>query len=266
MKKISIVTISFNQARYLEEAINSILNQKYNNLEYIIVDPGSTDGSREIINDYKDRISKIIFKVDAGPAEGLNNGFAEATGDIFGYLNADDLLLPGTLNRVSNVFQNNPNLDVISAHGYNIDQEGKLAKKIFSHHFDIKHYLYENCILVQQSTFFKSSIFRLVGGFNANNHIAWDGELMVDFFNTGANFKVTRGFWSGFRVYDQSISGGSDYFGKLNADYLRLRQKYDFPEIGPHKKKILWFMNWIRQPLTLLRRIYSAFESVLNVY
>jgi len=81
-------------------AIESVLNQDYENLEYILVDPGSTDGSRDIINEYKNRISTIIFQPDSGPAEGLNNGFLKATGEIFGYLNADDILLSGTCDRV----------------------------------------------------------------------------------------------------------------------------------------------------------------------
>ena len=96
--KFSIVTISFNQAPYLETAIRSVLDQNYPDLEYIIVDPGSTDGSRDIIERFRSRFAKIIFEPDQGPGDGLNKGFAHATGDILGYLNSDDALLPGALN------------------------------------------------------------------------------------------------------------------------------------------------------------------------
>src|SRR5450432_3341584 len=92
--KVSIVTISFNQAAYLEEAIRSVLDQDHPLVEYIVVDPGSTDGSRDIIERYRGRIAKVLYEPDQGPADGLNHGFAHATGDVFACLNADDLLLP----------------------------------------------------------------------------------------------------------------------------------------------------------------------------
>src|ERR1039458_1375445 len=95
MTRVSIVTISFNQAEFIERTILSVLTQDYLDIEYIVVDPGSTDGSRDIIERYRSRISKIILRPDRGAADGLNNGFAEATGEIFGFLNSDDLLRPG---------------------------------------------------------------------------------------------------------------------------------------------------------------------------
>ena len=95
--KLSIVTISFNQADYLEEAMVSILEQDYDDIEYIIVDAGSTDGSRDIIERYRDRIAVVVLEPDEGPADGLNKGFARASGDIYGYLNADDAFLPGNV-------------------------------------------------------------------------------------------------------------------------------------------------------------------------
>ena len=97
--KISIVTLSFNQRAYLQEAIDSVLSQGYLDLEYIVVDPGSTDGSRDLIKSYGDRIAHCIFEPDRGAADGLNKGFERATGDVFGFLNADDLLFPGALRR-----------------------------------------------------------------------------------------------------------------------------------------------------------------------
>ena len=259
--RISIVTISFNQNRFLRTAIESILNQNYENLEYIVVDPGSTDGSQKIIEEYHEKINHIIFDPDEGPADGLNKGFALATGDIFGYLNSDDILYPGTLNKVDKLFSNKSNLDVVSAHGKIINEKNEVSKKIYSHKFDLCQYLYENCILVQQSTFFKSSIFKSVNGFNVKNNISWDGELMLDFCEANAKFKIVRDYWSGFRIYDQSISGSAEYKKKLNADYIRLRRKFGYPEIGGIKKKIKWLTNWLMQPRTLYRRIFATVTS-----
>ena len=78
--RFSIVTVAYNQAAYIREAIDSVLSQGYPDLEYVVVDPGSTDGTRDIIETYRDRVSRIVFRPDRGAAEGLNHGFAEASG------------------------------------------------------------------------------------------------------------------------------------------------------------------------------------------
>ena len=254
-KRISIVTISFNQSRYLRQAIESILNQNYSNLEYIIVDPGSTDGSRKIIEEYQDRISKIIYKADSGPAEGLNNGFAEATGEIYGYLNSDDIIYPGVLKKVNRIFSKKLNIDVISAYGDVINENNEIQKKIFSKKMNFKQYLYGNCTIVQPSSFFKSSIFKRVGGFNKNNNIAWDGELMMDLFLKGAKFKVVYDYWSGFRFDGNTISSGKDYAMKMEIEYNRLRQKNNIEHPNTIQKNINWVYSWFNNPRTLLHRI-----------
>src|SRR5450432_4773126 len=120
MHKVSIVTISYNQAQYLEEAIVSVLEQDYPSIEYIVVDPGSTDGSRQIIERYRSRIGKVILDPDKGPADGLNHGFDAATGSVFAYLNADDVLLPGAVSSAVKALGLG-DLAVVYADGYFID-------------------------------------------------------------------------------------------------------------------------------------------------
>ena len=93
--RISIVTLSYNQRTFLREAIDSVLQQDHPDLEYIVVDPGSTDGSREFIRSYGEQVAQVVFEPDQGAADGLNKGFSRATGEVFGFLNADDYLLPG---------------------------------------------------------------------------------------------------------------------------------------------------------------------------
>src|ERR1700744_4255154 len=99
--KFSVVTISFNQRQYLEEALRSVLTQEYPAIEYILVDPGSTDGSRELIEGFAGELDRVVFEPDQAAADGLNNGFQHASGDIFGFLNSDDVLLPGAMRSVA---------------------------------------------------------------------------------------------------------------------------------------------------------------------
>ena len=256
-KRISIVTISFNQSRYLRQAIESILNQNYSNLEYIIVDPGSTDGSRKVIEEYQDQISKIIYKADSGPAEGLNNGFAEATGEIYGYLNSDDIIYPGVLKKVNRIFSKKPNIDVISAYGDVINENNEIQKKIFSKKMNFKQYLYGNCTIVQPSSFFKSNIFKRVGGFNKNNNIAWDGELMFEFSKLNASFKVIHSYWSGFRLYNSSISGSNLYSSRFNRDILRLQKNNNISKPNNFIRRLNWLYSWLRNPITLMHRLIA---------
>ena len=115
--KFSIVTISFNQARFLEQAILSVISQDYLNIQYIVVDPGSTDGSRDIIEKYHNHIDKIIFEPDNGPADGLHKGFGVATGQIYGFLNSDDFLLSSAIATVAKEFERRSDIDVLSGHG-----------------------------------------------------------------------------------------------------------------------------------------------------
>lgn len=257
--KFSIVTISFNQARFLEQAIRSVVEQDYPDVEYIIVDPGSTDGSRRIIEKYANKLTNIIFEKDEGPADGLNKGFAKATGDIYGYLSSDDVLLPGTINKVSNFFMLNNDIDVVSGHGYLINERGIVLQKVFSHKFNLRRYCAGSCVLVQQSTFYRSNIFKKTEGFNVQNKVSWDGELAVDFALRGARFAVLHDYWSCFRIYSNSISGSPEYINRLNNEHFKIKNKIGFYEISNLEKKYLWFTGWLLQPITLILRIIDGF-------
>nr|MDQ2901751.1 glycosyltransferase [Acidobacteriota bacterium] len=106
--KLSVVTISLNQARFLAEAIDSVQASRGNTVDYVIVDPGSGDGSREIVGRNRARLSHILLEPDNGPADGLNNGFDHCEGEVLGYLNADDRYPPGTLDYVARYFETHP--------------------------------------------------------------------------------------------------------------------------------------------------------------
>ena len=102
--KISVVMVSYNQASFVEEGLRSVLDQDYPNLEFLVIDGHSTDGSIDILNRYRDRVSAMIIEPDRGQSDGLNKGFARTTGDILTWVNSDDLLEPGALFRVGQAF------------------------------------------------------------------------------------------------------------------------------------------------------------------
>jgi glycosyltransferase involved in cell wall biosynthesis len=207
--KFSIVTISFNQATFLERTIRSVLDQGYKDLEYIVVDPGSTDGSREIIRRYAADLGAVVLEPDEGPADGLNRGFNLASGDVFGYVNSDDLLLPGALQGASDYLRAHTEVDVVSGDCKIIDADDRWLRNSYSDQFRLNRYAYGSSILIQPSTFFRSSAYARTRGFNPANRSAWDAELFVEMALSGARFATTRELWSAYRLHAQSITGSA---------------------------------------------------------
>jgi glycosyltransferase involved in cell wall biosynthesis len=213
--RISIVTLSFNQRAFLQEAMDSVLSQGYPDLEYIIVDPGSTDGSRELIQSYSDRVAQIIFESDRGAADGLNKGFSRATGEVFGFLNADDLLFPGSLQLVADFFEKHPSCDLALGDGYKIDGAGRRGRHYKARDFTVKRFFHGGSQWLQQSVFFRAEAYRRSPKFNLENRTCWDGELFVNIANQGARIGYIRGNLGGFRIHDASISGS----GRMQKQY-----------------------------------------------
>lgn len=215
--KISVVTISFNQAEFLGEAIRSVKEQEGVEVEYIVVDPGSTDGSRDIIERNRDAIAVAVLDPDKGPADGLNKGFAAASGDIFGFINADDKLLPGALKKISDFFSDNPRIDVVCGNGWIIDGDGRPMRRIVPTRFSRRLFVYGAVTFFQQGMFFRSAAFRKTDGFNLENRTCWDGELALDMAMKGCRFGRLFEDIAAFRIHDASISGS----GRLSDAYAR---------------------------------------------
>lgn len=222
MTRISIVTVSFNQATFLEQAILSIITQDYPDVEYIVVDPGSTDGSRDLIERYRPRISKVILEPDRGAADGLNRGFAEATGDIFGFINADDLLMPGALRHVAEFFDSNPKCSILMGNGYVVDADRRVRRHIKTTDFTVRRLLYGGTRWLQQSTFFRREAFRNSKGFNIENRTSWDGELFISLVEMGYILGYLNADLGCFRVHDGAISGSSRFEDAYQKDCRRI--------------------------------------------
>ena len=225
--KISLVTLSFNQRAYLREAMDSVISQAFPELEYIVVDPGSTDGSRELIQSYAPHITHTIFERDKGPGDGLNKGFTRATGDVYGFLNSDDLLLPGSLQRVADFFKRNPECAMALGNGYVIDGEGRRLRHVEARDFTVRRYFYGGSKFLQQSTFFRADAFLRSPKFNVENRTCWDGELFVTMAAQGARIGYIQADLASFRLHDASISGSGRTFEQYVVDSRRLFRRFE---------------------------------------
>jgi glycosyltransferase involved in cell wall biosynthesis len=256
--KVSIVTISFNQGEYLERAITSVLEQDYDDIEYIVVDPGSTDGSREIINKYSSRISKIILSPDDGPSDGLNKGFADATGEVYAFLNADDVLLPGAVSQAVECLKLNNSVDAVYGNSLITDENDQVLRKAYSDIFSLYMRAYGKCTIMQPSTFFMATAFKAVGGFNSENRSNWDGELFTDMALVGARFMKVPFFWSCYRIQPQSITGTGKLDQQIQKHYRKMFEKI------MHRKPIyidtligiaFKFLRYLLNPNDLFERV-----------
>jgi glycosyltransferase involved in cell wall biosynthesis len=191
--RISIVTPSYNQAKYLPETIESILRQDYPNLEYIIIDGGSTDGSVEVIRRYEAHLAYWVSEKDSGQSEAINKGFGRASGVLFNWINSDDVLFPGALQRIARAFLNHPDAAMVVGDHARGDAAGRVIRA--------STVLARRAVPVwgwlspggQQSTFIASRVFRQVGGVREDLHCIMDRELYHRILAAGGRFVRARG-------------------------------------------------------------------------
>ncbi len=197
--RISIVTPSFNQAAYLETTLRSVLDQGYPNLEYIVVDGGSTDGSVEILRRYQHRLSALVVEPDRGHAHALNKGFSRSTGEIMGWINSDDLLLPGSLSLVGELFRREAEMEWLTSAGSVLDPDGRIVAPLEPAQWCRATFLQTDERFIQQeSTFWRRSLWKRSGGALSEDLLACDYELWARFFRHARIFR-TRGLLGAFR-------------------------------------------------------------------
>ncbi|MCI0893227.1 MAG: glycosyltransferase, partial [Chloroflexi bacterium] len=153
---VSVVTPSFNQAAFLEQAMLSVLEQDYTAIEYIVVDGGSSDGSQEIIERYADRLAWWTSEPDDGQTDAINKGFARATGDIMAYLNSDDLYRPGAVREAVDYLVAHPELGMVYGDADYIDENGTVIGRFAAAQTDYKRLRRGYVHIPQQAAFFRA--------------------------------------------------------------------------------------------------------------
>lgn len=175
--RIGIVTPTYNMAGFLEETITSVLSQNYPNLDYIVMDGGSKDGTVELLRKYEGRL-RWVSERDKGQADAINKGFHALTGDIFAYLNADDTYLPGALGTVAEHFKKNPGVGMIYGEAYHVDVSGKILDRYPTQPFDY-YTLNNQCYICQPAAFLLREAYGNAGMINVDMHYALDYELWI---------------------------------------------------------------------------------------
>ena len=221
--RISVVTPSFNQARFLERTLRSVFDQGYPNLQYIVVDGGSTDGSVDLIRKYEHRLHYWVSEPDAGQTDALVKGFERADGDIFCWLNSDDLFEPHTLGEVAEFFQSH--LDARAVYGdaiwIDVDDNPMHAKR--EHPFNRFIWLNDYNYIPQPSTFWRRDLYEQVGGLDRRFNLAMDADLWIRFADVTRLHHVPR-IWSRMRFYPEQKN--QRLRGESNREDQVIRSRY----------------------------------------
>lgn len=242
---VTIITPSFNQGQFLESTIQSVIQQDYQNLEYMIIDGDSEDQSRKILQKYTQNIDYWCSEPDNGQAHAINKGLKIAKGELLGWLNADDILLPNTVSLVVSTFQNNPEIDVVYGHLKRLNQYGveiptpilPKDKVEFS-----KKLIIGECVVNQPGSFWRRRAMEKVGLLDESLRYGLDYEYWIRLALAGAIFKRLPNTVANFR-----LSEGSKTVGETEAMAIeqleiltRVLQTNNLPlKIGISMKEIL---------------------------
>ncbi len=223
--KISIVTPSYNQGQFLEETILSVLNQDYPNIEYIIIDGGSTDNSVDIIKKYADRLTYWVSERDKGMTHALNKGFARTTGDILNWINSDDFFLPGAFQAAANAFnEGDSRLGFIYGSCQHILADGTIFHIKKPVDFDAGILRYGQNLFAQPASFFHRRVLDKIGLLNEKLLYAMDYEFWIRAYNEGFKFKNIEVLLAAFRFHGESKTVGGRYKQKKEYEQVTLNR------------------------------------------
>ena len=225
---VSIVTPSYNQGRFIEETILSVIHQDYSNIEYIVMDGGSTDQTLDILRKYGNRLAWYSER-DKGQSDAINKGIRLAKGEILAYLNSDDTYLPGAITRaVRYLTAEHPDLPFVYGEGYHITEGGSIIERYPTEPFDLQR-LAETCYICQPTAFWKRDVIETIGLFDENLHYALDydywiriakhyGTLgyMQEYLANSRLYKETKTMSMQFEANDERLKVIGNHFGKGN--------------------------------------------------
>lgn len=220
---VTIVTPSFNQAEYLEATLRSVVEQDYPNIEFIVVDGGSTDGSVDIIKRYADKLAWWVSEPDRGHMDALNKGYARATGEILAWINSDDILYPGAVREGVEAMLAHPDAAMVYGEADYIDPQGRVIGRFRARQTDYKRLLQGYVHIPQQSTFFRTKHYRQVGPLNEDYWFAFDYDLWVRLAKVAPLVYLPGRLWSAYRLHGASKTTTAD--SRCWPDMLRIQRR-----------------------------------------
>jgi glycosyltransferase involved in cell wall biosynthesis len=250
---ISIVTPSFNQAPYLEATIRSVLEQDDAQIEYIVVDGGSKDGSREILERYSSRLAWWVSEPDHGQTEAINKGFARATGDVLAWLNSDDTYNPGALHQAIEALSQHPQAAMVYGDANYIDETGKIIGRFPAAQTDYARLRQGYVHIPQQSSFWRAEYWRKVGPLDPSFYFAMDYDLWVRLSSLAPLAYIPGKTWANFRLHRgaKTISADDRCWPEMLRVHARLGGSRFAPIVFKYylRKLAAPYIRWKRQKL-----------------
>ncbi len=207
---VSIVTPSFNQARFLEAAIQSALSQDYPRIEYIVVDGGSTDGSLDIIQKYADRLAWWVSEKDRGQTDAINKGFARASGQIFAWINSDDTYEPRAVGQAVRFLLDHPEVGMVYADCNYINEQGRVIGKFPAAQTDLPRLRRGYVHIPQQTMFFRAELWKQVGPLDPSFYFAMDYDLWTRIAARAELRYLAGQTWANFRIHASGKTVAAD--------------------------------------------------------
>lgn len=265
--KITIVTPSFNQGAYLEETMLSVLGQGYPNLEYIVIDGGSTDNSVEIIKKYADRLAYWTSEKDKGMYDAIQKGFARSTGEIMGWINSDDLYFPKSFKVLAEIFGKYKEVQWLQANPTLIDEYGRIVGNYSSRRWSKYHFLLKDYKYIQQeSTFWRRSLWEKAGSsLRTDLKLAGDFELWLRFFDH-SQLHILQSVLGAFRIRS-SNQFSLEKLGEYNRECeAEIQKKLECLTLEEKQNLNFLRMYWrIYSRLPLFKgRMSRKFARILN--
>ncbi len=258
--RISVVTPSFNQGQFIEETVRSVLLQAYPNLEYIVIDGGSTDASVEIIRKYEPWISYWVSEKDCGQSHAINKGFKRATGDIIAWVNSDDLYLPGALAAVADFFRNNPHVSVVYGETLIVDGQsntlwsyGRGTPDGYVGLDDWVTFWWRECPAAQQGIFFRRELLNKVGYFDERMHYCFDYDYWLRIAESEKFYYLPK-VLAKFRIH--SASKTSNYKSGFIKEGLASSKRYW------GSKRSLKYWRYLLSSWVSLYSVWDASDAV----
>jgi glycosyltransferase involved in cell wall biosynthesis len=207
---VSIITPSFNQARFLEATIQSVLTQDYPRIEYILVDGGSTDGSVDVIKKYADKLAWWASEKDRGQTDAINKGFARATGDILAWINSDDTYEPRAVGQTVKYLLDHPEVGMVYADCNYINEDGRVIGKFPAAQTDLPRLRRGYVHIPQQTMFFRADLWKTFGPLDPSFYFAMDYDLWTR-IATHSELKYLAGqTWANFRIHTSGKTIAAD--------------------------------------------------------